>query len=110
MPKTILTRRLLLGVAAAGAVGGSLIGGVLVLRPGVGQAAAFGGANPVLFSQGGHVIVGTATVSCAGECVVATDEGDDFRTCPLRLSPKASYAACLTALNAACVATCKTTP
>jgi hypothetical protein len=102
----LLSRRTLTALVAAGAV----LGGALVFRPGVSVAAAFGGGSATLVSIYSSAIGTTGTVRCAGDCLVGTAEQDDFRSCPLRLTPKASFAGCLTALNAACATTCKSTP
>ena len=106
----ILSRKTLTGLLAAGAVAGTIGGGALMFRPSVGIAAAFGGGSAALMSIHSARIVGSGTVRCAGECLVATAEADDWRPCPLRLAPQASFAACLTALNAACTTSCKSTP
>lgn len=105
MLKGVLTRRFLLGLAAAGAVGG----GALVFRPASAVAAAFGGGTAVLQAVHASRLQG-GTIACAGECRVWTVELDDHRQCPLGLAPQASYAACLTALNAACATSCKSNP
>jgi hypothetical protein len=103
----VLTKRLLLGLAAAGAVAG----GALVFRPAVSIAAAFGGGSAVLWNVHAARVEGAGTnIRCAGECRVYTAELDDYRTCPLRPGIQATYAACLTALNTACATTCKSNP
>lgn len=103
MLKGVLTKRLLLGLAAVGAVGG----GALVLRPGVAQAG-FGGGTTILTSVSMRRV--GASVACAGECLVRATEDDDSRVCPLRPGVQASYVACLTTLGAACATSCKSTP
>lgn len=102
----MLTRRLLLGLAAAGAV----VGGALVFRTSPVQAAAFGGGSAVL--QGLHASrIPGGVVACSGECRVFTAEVDDWRLCPLAITPPpASFGACLTALNTACATSCKSNP
>jgi hypothetical protein len=103
----LLSRKTLAAFAAAGAV----LGGALAFRPGVVLAAAFGGGNAVLWAVHAARIEGAGTtIRCTGECRVFTAEVDDWRACPLKLAPQTTYAACLTALNAACATTCKSNP
>jgi len=88
----------------------ALAGGGLYALQGA-QAAAFGGGSAVLWAVNAGRIEGAPTsIRCGGMCMVFTAELDDARPCPLDLAPQATYAACLTALNAACATTCKTRP
>lgn len=103
MLRGVLTKRLLLGLAAAGAVGG----GALVLSPGI-ALAGFGGGTTTLVAVSMRRV--GASVACAGECLVRAPGDDDSRVCPLRPGVQASYVACLTTLSAACATSCKSTP
>lgn len=104
MLKGVLTKRVLLGLAAAGAVvGGGLVG--IELPALADTAVTFADAQTFVVSANMSRISGAA-VACSGVCRTATAGGTYRLRCPLSIEPSpASFAACLVALNTACTTT-----
>jgi hypothetical protein len=107
-----LSRRVLMGLLAAGAVVGTVTTGALVFRPGIVLANTsrdYDDAQTFMV-QWNMRRIGVAAIACAGICRVATSDQSHGYPCAVSVTPTATTAACLTALAAACTTSCAAPP
>lgn len=107
--KGVLTRRFLVGLAAAGALGG----GALIASTRVAQAATsrdYDDGQTYMIQWNMRRLGGGAGIACAGVCRVATADQTHGYPCQIGVAPTATPAACLTALAAACNTNCAVAP